>query len=221
MELLAAHPEDFRYTRVGTTAPDTGLVLKPEESLDTLIPVTLPDLPESVGVPLLVALEPTPEGLSPSGLGTGDLYAAGSPDRVLAYVEDGGVGTGGGRVLQVSALHDGEAVIGEFQDFPVIESFDGTTRAFHLRTDGDAAYVRVWIEDSDGNLRDLYVPAGEVEGVIPDEGPAMGYGRTEWQVLVLERQHGTWESVLGSGALSDPEEALRSTAALEEERTGG
>ena len=48
----------------------------------------------------------------------------------------------------------------------------------------------------------------------------MGYDRTEWQLLVLDRQHGTWESVLSSGALSDPEEALRSTAALDEERNG-
>jgi len=220
VELLAAHPEEFKYTRVGTAAPDTELVLKPDQGLDTLIPVTLPALPDSAGVPLLVALEPTPEGLSPSGLGTSDLYAAGSPDRVLAYVEDGGVGTGGARVLQLGTLHDGEAVIGEFQDFPVLESFDGATRTFQVNTDRDAVYVRVWIEASDGAHRDLYVRAGQVEGVIPDEGPSMDYGRTEWQLLVLDRQHGTWESVLASGALSDPEEALRSTAALDEVRNG-
>jgi hypothetical protein len=221
VELLAAHPEDFKYARVGTVAPDSALNLKPTEPLDTLVRVTLPELPETAGVPLLVALEPTSEGLAPSGLGTGDIQAAGDPSQVLAYVEDGGVGSGGARVLQVAPLVDGSATIAPFQSFPVITSFDGATRAFDVSTDADAVYVRVWIEAEDGSLRDLYFRAGETSGVIPDEGPAMGYGKTQWDLLVLERELGTWESVLGSGDLTDPEEALRSTAALDEERIGG
>lgn len=221
VEALTADPTVFRYTRVAAVAPDSHLTLVPDQLLESAVSVVLPTVPEDAGTPLLVALEPTLEGLAPTGLGTSTLYSAGSPTQVLAYIEQGGVGTGGARALQVSPVVDGEAVIEPFQDFPVIASFDGASRAFSITTDPHADFVRVWIVAADGTRRDLYMPSGSVDEVIPYEGPEMGYGLTTWVVLSMELEKGTWEQVLTDGGLGDVSEDLRSTAFLDEERNGG
>ena len=232
--LLQDRSERIRHAWIGGLVAGSSAVIQdlaPAQRLDDSVLVTVPDLPfgfagtEEV---LLVALSEQPEGHAVMGLGAGlgsvELpYAALEDGQLLAYAEVGGVGTGGGRSLQLVPLDPDAVRLGEFLQAPALSSFDGSSGAFELTNDEQAQLVRVHVLSFDGGKRDLWLSGGAVAEELTRDGPSMGFGRTIWRVTALDLVEGTLQGRLSSGEL-DPvalEGSLRRTALLQEQRTGG
>jgi hypothetical protein len=232
--LLQDRSESIRHTWVGgleAGEADLSQDLAPSGELSESLTVTLPELPAGFAGTeeiLLVALAEGPEGHAVmglgAGLGTAELHHAPlEGGQVLAYVEVGGVGTGGGRSLQMLPLEGAAVVFGDFLQAPALSSFDGSSGGFELSNDAQAQLVRVHVLSFDGGKRDLWLGGGSVAEELTRDGPSMGFGRTIWRVTALDLDEGSLQGRLSSGELGPAalESGVRRSALLEEQRTGG
>ncbi len=234
LDFLLENVDGFVYGWDGSLTATAGtpleLDVKPSTSLSETVEVELPSWPpgfEGTETALLLALDGAgPEGPTVVGFGRGFPGTAhtsrapgtffgwdGSAEQVLAYLELGGAGTGGARVLSAAPVVDGVATIGEFHEPPTLDSFDGGSHDLEFSSDPDAQIVHFYITSKDGTERDYYLPALSGLVNIPAEGPSFGWGVTEWEMTVLQAGSGTFESWAAEGAL------LRETLAEHAETT--
>ena len=199
--------------------------VRPDAELNRVLEVVMAPLPEGfVGTEdaMLLALHgegesgPAVVGISQGkesvmmSVADGAAFGLTGVEQVLAYAEVGGVGAGGGRVLSLGDVVDGVATIEEWQLPPTLDSFNHQDMLFALSTDSAAHASRLHIRSNSGARRDVYLPAGAHEMAMPTDGPSIGYGNTVWDLISIEADEGTWESMLVDGGLA-PEE-LESSA---------
>ncbi len=207
--------------RGGLTAQEGSPVeieLAPEAFMSERIKVTIP--PHPVGfaqddLVQLVALAGTgPEGPAVMGLGQGvqevvmgrvplETYGFEGQGGVVGFLELGGPGSGGARILTHGAVEGDTVALAPWQRPPALQSFVGESRAYALETDEGVTLVRVHIRSRDGRSRDLYLPSGTREGVLDNQGQPMGYGITTWKLLSVGTSKGTYQSILANGGLAD------------------
>ena len=191
--------------------------LSPSNPVTEAVEVVVPENPggfSSTEEAMLVALGGSGvEGPAVIGLGKGagtvslgrvamENYGFSGEGGVAAYLEVGGAGAGGARVLTYGTVVDGKAVLAAWQQPPELTAFSGETRQYELKTDSRAQVVRVHIQSRDGRQRDVYWPSGDLSGVLDNEGQPMGYGITTWKLLSVETHSGTYQSMLVDGGLS-------------------
>ena len=183
------------------------------DAVDVRVPTNPSGFSESDDAMLVALGGSGPEGPAVIGLGKGtgtvtlgrvpmEDYGFSGEGGVAAYLEVGGAGSGGARVLTYGAVSEGVAELADWQELPDVSAFSGVSRQYELTTDPAAEVVRVHIESRDGRQRDLYLPSGARDGVLDNEGQAMGYGITTWKLLSIETHSGTYQSMLADGGLS-------------------
>jgi hypothetical protein len=222
LDFLLSNVDGFVYGWDGGLLASADLALeidvKPATSLSETVQVELPDWPAGIDIAqtaMLLALDGDgSEGAGVVGFGQGFPGTAhtsrapgsffgwdGSAAQVLAYLEIGGPGSGNARVLSTAAVVDGVATIRGFHEPPSLDSFDGATHDLVLTTDAGAHLVHLYVVSRDGAERDYYLPATSGMVNIPGEGPAFGWGVTEWEMTVVETRTGTFESWSTEGAV--------------------
>jgi len=222
LDFLLEHVDGFVYGwdggLVAAADADLELDVRPASSLSETVQVELPDWPagfDGSETAMLLALDGDgPEGPGIVGIGRGfpgTAYTSrapgtffgwdGSAAQVLAFLEHGGTGEGGARVLSAAPVVDGIATIQPFQDPPTLDSFDGATHDVELSSDADAQLVHLYITSKDGAERDYYLPATSGLVNLPSEGPGFGWGVTEWDMTVVETSWGTYDSMTAEGAV--------------------
>lgn len=205
--------------------------LAPYQTLDDRLDAEVGALPLGFSgdeqVLVLVGESLSDEGLVVTGFGLGservEVVAApvaieGSLGReVVEVAQVGGLGSGGA-LCAARAWADGDAVVlPALPEVPDVSSFDGASRAFVLSSDASASLVHVVITDPSAAVRDLYFDGGAASGILPLAGIPFSYGRTTWTLLALHPDTGTFEGLLGTGALQDAavaEDAHRAARAI-------
>ncbi len=241
IDFLLPHLDGFRYVwEGGLEASEAGAVeleLKPEHSITDTIEVFLPENPEGFegteNAFLLALFEEEGGGPIVAGLGQGkvtaflprvpaSIYGWEGEGKVLAYLEVGGTGVGGARVLAEAWVQEGVATILEWQTAPSVSAFDGATREYSLATDSSAHLVHVHVSSQDGGHRDLYLPSGERTDTLSEEGIAMGFGVTDWALLSVETVTGTYDSLLVDGLVAATAQGTNArTTAMVDSSFGG
>jgi hypothetical protein len=204
--------------------------LAPAAFMSDRIRVTIPPYPAGFSqddLVQLVAFAGTgPEGPAVIGLGQGvrevvlgrvplETYGFAGNGGVVGFLELGGPGSGGARILTHGVVEDGNVSLAPWQRPPALQSFLGESRAYALDTDESVTLVRVHIRSRDGRSRDLYLPSGTREGVLDNQGQPMGYGITTWKLMSVGTSTGTYQSLLAEGGLADePLEALVRTVGM-------
>lgn len=222
LDFLLENIDGFVYGYDGALKATVGtpleLDVRPSTSLSETVEVELPAWPagfDGSETAMLLALDgdgaegPTVVGFGRGFPGTAHTSRApgtffgwdGSAEQVLAYLELGGAGSGGARVLSAATVVDGVATIGEFHEPPSLDSFDGGSHDLEFTSDADAHVVHFYITSKDGTERDYYLPSVSSVVNIPAEGPSFGWGVTEWEMTVLQADSGTFESWAAEGAL--------------------
>jgi len=158
------------------------------------------------------------QGFSPTGLGVGrngvDVHAAplrldGTTGRyATAVAQVGGLGSGTGHAVCTSwAPMDGDEVtLPEFQQVPMLNLFDVVSKDFTLQTDARARMVHITIfGGGEGEVRDIVMDGGPVEGTLLNFGSGFGYGSTSWEIAAFETWQGTYEDMVRDGWPTDTE----------------
>lgn len=220
LAFLVPHFDAFNWTWVpNLEASETTPLevdIRPDLEFDERIEVQMPVFPDGLSADsnaLLISLSGDMEG-GPvlTGMGQGKLnmnmsrvrpeLIDGAPGQVLGIGEIGGFGSGGPQTLALAPVENGIAAIEAWQGFAVMDSFDRESMMFSLSTDPVADFTRLHIRSATGPRRDVYLPAGVHSRVLPTEGPAMGYGSTQWTVLSVETLGQSYESLLTNGGLA-------------------
>lgn len=226
IDVLLSHLDDFRYTWVGDLTADAAqpltVDLTPSVPFDDSVPVVVPELPDGFSGSeraLLLVLEPAGDagpvlvGIAHAGPGEVEVARVAEdafswvpdgedPPTVMAYVEVGGVGAGGGFATVLADVQGGVAELPAWMVPPVVDQVEAATKRFTLTSDPRAALVRAYVSSGDRSDRDLYLPAGAVDAVIPENTPPLGLGRTSWQILAVETLGLTYEAALIDGSLT-------------------
>ncbi|MCB9794385.1 MAG: Ig-like domain-containing protein [Alphaproteobacteria bacterium] len=217
--LVLSHLEAFRYdalTELSVGAEGlSGLSVAPSASLDGTLYVEVPAPPEGAQSgqdALLVVLEDQGEAgwllvgldLASEGYARVSVLPGEGERAVLAYYEQGGVGSGDGHAVSVAPVNRGRAELDAWMSPPVYQGLDAVNRELSLTSDTRASAVRVYIRaPGGGGHRDLWLPAGEQVARIPDSGPEVGLGRPNLEILAVETGAQTWESLLCTGGLAE------------------
>jgi hypothetical protein len=192
------------------------LEVAPLTALSEVIEVELPEWPEGFArdnPATLVALDgdgpagPTVVGFGRGFAGTNHLSRVpgsffgwdGSASQVLAYLEVGGLGSLGPRVLQVAPVVDGVAVIPPFQDPPAILDWDEPNLILELSVDPDVGFVYLHLSNRSKDERDYYMRRPDGPVTLTFEGPEMGMGTLTFEVGAVETTHETYGSLLAEG----------------------
>ncbi len=243
LDLLLESIDAFTYGfEDGLAVPAGGVLeqdVRPSTSLSEVVEVELPAWPDGVDsteTALLLAVDGDgPAGPGVAGFGRGFPGTAhtsrapgsyfgwdGSAAQILAYLEDGGAGIGGARMLSVAPIVDGFAVLPEFPQPPRLEDFDAKTHEVQVHADPDAELVHLYIESKDGAERDYYLPVVSELVWIPGEGPSFGWANTRWEMTVVRTDEGTFESLVIEGTLMRSDLADRAvTTSFVTEKFGG
>lgn len=151
-------------------------------------------------------------------LGAGDVSVPAVPGSnvdgatgtvAMGIAQIGGLGSGGAISAAWGPVVDGAAELPLYQNTPSVTSFDAVSHDFEMWTDPRSDYVRVVLQSRDGTARILYMPGGEVAGMISDPGFPMGYAVVIWRILSLETTGDTFEGMVRSGELVASEQALK------------
>ena len=121
---------------------------------------------------------------------------------VLLYAQVDGIGSGGSRVVTWAEIDGGVAAPPEWMGVANLESFSGSAHTFSFHPDERANLQRLHIQANDGTERDYWFGPGSQKGDLPDGGPAMGWGNTNWTLTTLDLTEGTFESLLSEGGLT-------------------
>ena len=235
LDFLVQNMDGFVYDYDGTlTVPaETALELEvaPSASLSGVVQVDLPEWPEGVAADnpaTLVVLDGVgPEGPTVTGFGRGfpgTSHVSRAPgsffgwdeeaSQVLAYLEVGGLGTLGPKMLRAAPVVDGVATIGPFQDAPAIVGWDEPNLLLDVSLDPDSHLVYIYLSNKSGDERDYYLAPPTEPVPISLEGPELGMGTLTFEVAAVETVQGTWESLVAEGAYlrEDLAPMARSTA---------
>jgi hypothetical protein len=232
LAFLVPHFDAFNWTwetdlEASLSAP-LQVDLRPDVAFDDLIEVRMPSYPAGLSAEtnaLLMALSGDRDG-GPvlTGMGQGKqtmLMSRVHPDGidgengfVLAIVEVGGFGSGGAQTLSLAPVEEGIAQIDSWLNLATMDSFDRDTMTFGMSTDSSADFARIQIKSASGGRRDVYLPPGAHDRVLPTDGPSLGYGSTTWTVLSVDTHGESYEALLSDGGLapSSLRQSARSTA---------
>ncbi len=186
--------------------------LAPDTGLDDTVEIEVPEL--SLGFsgdeqPLVLTGQQFSDGqVVPTGIGVGqgtvevsELASAdfGDDPVVTVLAQVGGLGSGGASC--VSGAPRGET-LPDLPNVPEVGSFIAEDKVFSLSSDTDSTLVRVTITGGDRVVRDLYLDGGSHSGDLPDPGFSFGYGQTEWVLMALRPESGTFEDRIARGTLA-------------------
>lgn len=222
LDFLLTNMDGFVYSHdPALTVPADGplaLQVAPATSLSQEVVVELPSWPEGVALDnpaTLVALDgqgsegPTVAGFGRGFPGTNGLARVpgsffgwdGSAAQVLAYLEVGGLGTLGAKVLRVAPVIDGVATLGEFQDPPVVNGWDEPALLLDVSLDPDVDLAYIYLSNRAGDERDYYLQRPEAPVDITLVGPEFGMGTLTFEVGAVETHSGTYEGWFSEGAV--------------------
>lgn len=237
LAFLVPHFDAFTWTWTPDLVAQEGASLdvdvRPEHAFDERIEVVLPVLPDGISAEtnaLLIALSGNGEsGPVLTGMGQGKSsmmmsrirpeYVDDHPGQVLAIAEQGGFGTGGAQSLALADVVDGVATVASWQSLPTVDGFDRETMSFQVSSDERADLIRLQIRSGSGGRRDVYLSGGSHDGVLPTDGPTMGYGRTDWTLLSVDTVGVGYQALLADGGAQPThlEESAQSTARTSKE----
>lgn len=220
LQFLVPHFDAFTWTQVAGIEAEAGAVhtadLTPNLPFDDRIEVLLPVLPEGISTAtdaLLIALSgPGDAGpvLTGMGQGTGAMMMSrvspeeidGEQGQVLAIAQVGGFGTDGAQSLALVDVAEGVADLSHWQTLADVVSFDRQTQRVVIEADEQATVIRVQVRSASGDRRDIYMPAGEHDRIIPTDGPPIGWANTTWNLLSIETPSESYQGLLMGGGLS-------------------
>jgi hypothetical protein len=177
--------------------------------------------------PLVMVGEWLPEaGMLVTGLALGveDVSVPTAPDGsvqgsdgtiAMSIAQVSGLGSGGAISSAWGPVIDDAATLPLFQNTPTVSGFDAVSHDFSMWTDPRSDYVRVILQSRDGTTRIVYLPGGEVAGVLSDPGFPMGYAVVIWRILSLETTADTFEGMVRRGDLVATSLAARSWTAAQ------
>ena len=211
--------DDFRAEWVDGTWGEAGDTVEqdiaPAYEMSETFEVEVPELPLGFGGDeevLALALVDGAGGHGVIGMAMGEgtlevsrvpMTDLGAKDEgaVLLYAQVDGIGSGGSRVVTWAEIDGGVAVPPEWMGVANLESFSGSTHTYSFHPDERAHVQRLHIQANDGTERDYWFGPGSHKGTIPDGGPSMGWGNTNWTLTTLDTSEGTFESLLSEGGL--------------------
>lgn len=222
VEAFTTNLPGFTYDWTGLVAAAAGdcltLDVAPAAPFADLYEVTLPDLPVGFSATdnvLVLALAEVSTGVwSVIGLGSGqvvvpvpvtDPSALGGTGaiHVLAAAQVGGYGSGGAIVYATGPVEGGYALLGEFQTPPTLDYFSGSTHEYTLSSDTRSDLVRVVIGGGDDAFREVWLPAGSLEGTLTEPPVSFSYGKTSWTLTTYETTRDTFEGFISGTRLSE------------------
>ena len=132
---------------------------------------------------------------------------------VLAYVEVGGIGTGGASASSFASLaSDGTVTLPDFQDVAVVDAWDPSTSTIGVTTDSDSDIVRVRLTDNHHHVYDMFLPSGAWSGTLPSAVSSFGKANATIEVTAVHTLDGVYDGWLSSGAVDFAEMTVETTA---------
>lgn len=220
LSLLGEHIDALRWDwnplsglQAGHTATTS---VQPQQRFSEDIVVSTGSLPGGFAGterPLVMTGSTLPEGgvvVTGLALGTEDVVvpsvAAGAVDGstgqvAMAVAQVGGLGSGGALSSSWGPVVDGVAHLSSYQNTSYLEGFDAISHELSMWTDPLGTYVQIELLSKDGSHRLIYLPSGQIDGVLSNPGFTMGYGVLNWQILSLETVEDTFEGMVRRGDL--------------------
>jgi len=219
LAVLFSNWSNFRAEWVDGTWGEAGDTvdqpLAPRYEMSETFEVEIPELPLGFGgdedvLALALVDSPAGHGIVGMAMGDGTLEVSRVPladlgvkgeGSVLLYAQVDGIGSGGSRVVTWAPIEGGSAAPPAWMDVANLESFSGSTHTYSFVPDEGAHVQRLHIQANDGTERDYWFGPGAQKGGLPDDGPSMGWGNTDWTLTTLDTTEGTFESLLAEGGL--------------------
>lgn len=224
IELLVANLGDFSFDWAGGLSAVDGESLSqdlsPSGSLAECVVVSIPDLPDgfsgSEDSTLFVFDLASDGSHAVVGLGAGDSVATvsrapsgiipGSTETtVLSLAQVDGMGSGEAMSFAAGNVVAGSAEIADYLSPPAVNYFYGASHDYDLSFDADAQVAHVIMTSSSGEIRELLFAGGAQVGTLTEPSFPFSYGRTTWEVLLVETTEGTFESITSTGAFVESE----------------
>jgi len=208
----------FGYEGALVVPEDAALEMevRPTTSLSEVVEVEFPAWPEPFteadAAMIVITDGDAPEGPAVVGFGRGFTGTAhstrvpgsfygwdGSTSQAVGYLEVGGVGTLGAKVLSAAPIVDGVAVLPDFLDAPSLPAWDGELLQAEVSVDPDAHIVHLYVRTKKKDERDYYFPPTTGVITLPSEGPDFDWAKVSLELAEVQTASGTYESMLQDG----------------------
>ena len=111
-------------------------------------------------------------------------------------------GTDGAQSLALIDVVDDMAELELWQELTEVTDFDRQSMRLEIKADSRGSVLRAHLRSASGDRRDVYMPGGDQDRILPTDGPPIGLANTVWNVWSVETPSESYEGLLIGGGLA-------------------